>query len=91
MIEPILRCARRLDAWLRLRVGPPYHAILGIGLAIEIGRNAHELMEIGRSPAGIFRITLQLVLYSALLVHQLGELYAHLETRHASRYRPPLS
>jgi hypothetical protein len=81
MIEMPLRYAHRLDAWLRLRLGPPYHVILSLGLLIEIGRHCHELAELGAAPGGILRMALQLVLYSVLLVHQLGELSAHLAAR----------
>ena len=81
MIEAVLYYAHRLDAWLRLRLGPPYHALLGLGLVIEIGRHVHELADLHISTAGIVRSLLQLVLYSVLLVHQLGELHAHFAAR----------
>jgi hypothetical protein len=81
MIEAVLRYAHRLDAWLRLRLGPSYHAILGFGLLVEIARHIHELAEIGNSAAGMIRSALQLILYSVLLIHQLGELSGHLAAR----------
>lgn len=85
MIDAVLHGARRLDAWLRLRLGPPYHAILGLGLLIEIGRHIHELANFGDSQTGILRTGLQLILYSVLLLHQLGELSAHLAARRERR------
>jgi hypothetical protein len=85
MIESVLRWAHRLDAWLHRRFGRPYHAILGLGLLIEIGRHVHELGELRDSPTRIVRVAFQLIFYSVLLVHQLGELYAHTAARRLAR------
>lgn len=81
MFSMTLRCAHRIDAWLRRRLGPPYHVILGIGLVIEIIRHVRELVEVGASPRGMIGIVLLLVFYVVLLVHQLGELEVHLAHR----------
>jgi hypothetical protein len=81
MISDILRGAHRLDACLRLRLGRPYHVVLGLGLIEEIGRHLRELGEVGGSGWGIGRILLLVVFYSLLLVHQLGELHGHAERR----------
>lgn len=81
MIAGILRGAHRLDAWLRSHLGRPYHVILGIGLIIEIVGHLHELGEIGESPSGILRVALAVIFYSVLLMHQLGELHAHVVAR----------
>ena len=81
MIASIVRGAHGLDAWLCSHLGRPYHAILGIGLFIEIVRHLHELGEVGESPSGILRVALAVTFYSVLLVHQLGELQAHVAAR----------
>lgn len=88
MIDSVLRQAHRLDAWLRLRLGRPYHVILGLGLAIEIARHLRELGEVAGSASGILRVAIVLIFYSALLVHQLGELYAHVAARRLARDKP---
>jgi hypothetical protein len=81
VIAIILRGAHGFDAWLRSHLGRSYHAILGIGLFIEIVRHLHELGEVGESPSGILRVALAVIFYSVLLVHQLGELQAHVAAR----------
>jgi hypothetical protein len=81
MIAGILRGAYWLDAWLRSHLGRPYHVILGIGLFIEIVRQLHELGEVGESPSGILRVALAVTFYLVLLVHQFGELQAHVAAR----------
>ena len=81
MIIGILRGAQRLDAWLRWRIGRPYHAILGIGLVIEIARRLHELREGWGSPSGLLLTAATLIFYSILLVHQFGELHRHIDDR----------
>jgi len=88
MIDAILRQAHRLDAWLRSRLGRPYHVILGLGLTIEIARHLRELGDVGNSPSGIVRVVLVLIFYLVLLVHQLGELYAHVAARRLARDKP---
>jgi hypothetical protein len=88
MIDGILRLAHRLDAWLRSHLGRPYHVILGLGLAIEIVRHLRELSEVGDSASGIVRVVVVLIFYSVLLVHQLGELYAHVAARRLTRDKP---
>jgi hypothetical protein len=88
MIDSILRQAHRLDAWLRSRLGRPYHVVLGLGLAIEIFRHLRELGEVGSSASGIGREALVVIFYSVLLVHQLGELHAHAAARRSTRDRP---
>lgn len=85
MIGAVLRGARRLDAWLRLRLGPSYHALLSLGLLIEIGRHAHELTDLDIASGRILRAALQLLLYVVLLIHQLGELSGHISARRNRR------
>jgi hypothetical protein len=81
MISEILSVAHRLDLWLGRKLGRPYHALLGIGLLIEIARQIRELGDVSHSGYGIVRVILTILLYSALLVHQLGELQEHEERR----------
>ena len=81
MILETLRGANRLDAWLRLRLGRPYHVILNIGLIEEIVRHLRELAEAGDSARRVARILALVVFYSLLLVHELGELHGPVERR----------
>ena len=87
MIGEILRVAHRADAWLRLRLGRPYHVILGIGLIIEVIRHVRELAEAGESASGILGASVLIVFYLVLLIHQLGELHGHAESRRLSGNR----
>jgi hypothetical protein len=75
VVIQILGAASRLDAALGQRFGRPYHALLGAGLVIEIGGHIHELIDVPDAAAGLVRGVLAIVLYAALLIHQLGELY----------------
>jgi hypothetical protein len=81
MVLEILQSARRFDAWLRLRLGRPYHVILNVGLVEEIVRHLRELGEVRDSPGGVIRILALVVFFSLLLVHELGELHGHVERR----------
>ena len=80
MIVQLLDAARRLDDRLRRQFGRPYHAVLGIGLVIEIARHLREFGEIGTA-RGIVGNALALVFFVVLLIHQLGELHEHAERR----------
>jgi hypothetical protein len=81
MIVEILHGARRLDAWVRLRLGRPYHLILNVGLVEEIVRHLRELGEVRDSAGGIIRILALVAFFALLLVHELGELHGHIERR----------
>lgn len=81
MIVEILSFARRLDAALGRKFGAPYHALLGIGLGIEIVRRLNEIAELPGATAGALRAGFAVLLYALLLLHQLGELAEHLERR----------
>ena len=81
MMGGLLHAAHRLDDWLRRHFGRPYHAILAIGLVIEIARHLRELTEIGGSTSGIIKLILAVLLFTVLLVHQLGELSEHAARR----------
>lgn len=89
MIVEILRGAQRLDAAVGRTLGPAYHAVLGIGLVVEIIRRLHELGELRDFDAGALRATLALALFGFLLLHQLGELGEHLDRRRSRRENTP--
>jgi hypothetical protein len=77
MIVEILHGIRRLDAALGRKLGAPYHAVLGIGLIMEIGRNLHELASLSFA----IRPILAVVLFGFLLLHQIAELAEHVDER----------
>jgi hypothetical protein len=79
MIVEILHAIRRLDTALGRKLGAPYHAVLGIGLIMEIVRNLHELG--GLSTAVAIRPILAVVLFGFLLLHQIAELAEHVDER----------
>ncbi len=79
MIAAILKAASGLDAWLGRQLGRPYHALLGIGLVMEIVQRVRELGEMTSWNA--LRSWLAILLFAALLTHQLGELHEHAERR----------
>jgi hypothetical protein len=81
MIRGILRAARLLDDTLKDKLGRPYHAVLGIGLVLEIVGRCKELYEAPAKSAGIIRLVLAILLYVLLLLHQTGELSEHAEQR----------
>jgi hypothetical protein len=76
MIGEILVFVHKLDDWLDRRLGKPYHALLGIGLVVEIVRHLREFGDVV-STTGIVKTVLALILFVVLLIHQLGELYEH--------------
>ena len=79
MIRELAGAAHRLDEFLRARIGRPYHVLLGVGLVVEIIK---ELREFGRSGSGgVVGAALALLLFVALLIHQVGELHEHFERR----------
>ncbi len=81
MINSILKAASGLDVWLGRQFGRPYHALLAIGLVLEIAQHIREASELTHWDAGLVRSGLATLLFIALLVHQLGELYEHAERR----------
>jgi hypothetical protein len=87
MIGDILRAAHRLDEWLREMLGRPYHAALGIGLALEIIARFRELHEAPETAGGIVGLVLVVLLYLLLLIHQIGELSEHAERRRPRAWR----
>jgi hypothetical protein len=77
----MLDIARRLDLWLGATLGRPYHALLGVGIVIEIVQHVRELAEMPSKSVGIIKIALGILLLLALLVHQVGELSERAERR----------
>ena len=81
MIREFLDAVHRLDVFLQTRLGRPYHALLGVGLVVEIIKELHELDKVREPAGGIVRTALALLLFAVLLIHQLGELREHAERR----------
>jgi hypothetical protein len=86
MIRVLFRAAHRLDGWLEAKLGQPYRVLLGVGLAIEILQHIREFPHVLHSGRGLVLHILALLLFAALLLHQIGEIYQRLE---AQRQRPP--
>jgi hypothetical protein len=77
MLHWITRWALRLDEWLQATLGRPYHALLGIGLTVEIVRH---LFEMPKRLAEVHRLVPTLLIMAmeiALLIHQVGALHHH--------------
>lgn len=81
MIREVLADAHRLDDLLRTRLGRPYHALLGIGLVVEIAKELRDFSESGGSAKGIVRTALAVLLFAVLLIHQLAELHEDAKRR----------
>jgi hypothetical protein len=90
MMLEILRPAYRLDEWLDARLGQPYRLVLGIGLIIGIVESAIDLPH-KLGSGGIVREILTLLLFAALLINQLAELYKRLHARPARQSGRPRS
>lgn len=84
MIREFLDGVHRLDIFLQTRIGRPYHALLGVGLVVELIKQLREFDKLGESAGGILRTALALLLFAVLLIHQLGELREHAERRGGS-------
>jgi len=80
MLFTVTNAAHRLELWLNRTLGRPYHFLLGLGIVIEIVQHCRELPE-KLDNAGIVRTALAIVLFAALLLHQVGELDEHTERR----------
>ena len=79
MIAQILRPVRKLDAVIKQRLGRPYHAVLGVALAIEI---IHQIRELASRPSPTdLRALLSIVVATLLLINQLAELSERLDKR----------
>ncbi|HUN41644.1 MAG TPA: hypothetical protein VMU81_15265 [Acetobacteraceae bacterium] len=81
MIIQVLHAARRLDETIKGKLGRPYNAILSLGLMLEIARLFHELLSRPQESVGIVRLVVSMTFYALLLIHQLGELSEHADSR----------
>lgn len=81
MIAEILQAAHRMDAGIVRVLGRPYHVVLGAGLVIEVVERFRELRHAAETNAGLVRLTLVILLYLALLIHQVGELHTHMKEK----------
>ena len=77
----MLYMAKRLDLWLGVTLGRPYHALLGFGIVLEILHHIREFAEKSFDGLGLVKTVLAIILFLALLVHQVGELSEHAEHR----------
>jgi hypothetical protein len=91
MLGAVLSAAYRVDFWLAAKLGQPYRALLGIGLALEIVQHIREFPEAIASGRGLIRVVLSLLLFTALLLHQLGEFHERMTARRERRARRPRS
>jgi hypothetical protein len=73
--------ARRLDLWLGATLGRPYHALLGFGIVLEIVQHIREFAEKSFDGLGVVKTVLAIILFLALLIHQVGELSERAEAR----------
>jgi hypothetical protein len=81
MLYAVADAARRLELWLGTTLGRPYHALLGVGIVIEIVQHVREFFEKSWEGFGVLKTVLAILLFLALLVHQAGELSEHAEKR----------
>jgi len=88
MLHRIARAALALDLWLQQTIGRPYHAILAVGLTIEIVRRITELPDRLALMHRWGEIAVMLVMNLALLIHQVGALSHHTPHRMARRRAP---
>ena len=81
MITELLQAVHRLDAGIQRVLGRPYHAVLGIGLVVEIVERVRQLRETAETNLGLVQLVLVMLLYLALLIHQIGEFHAHMKEK----------
>jgi len=85
MIARILRPVRTLDAFIKERLGRPYHALLGAVLVAEI---VHQVRDLASRPApDDVRAIVSIVVATLLLINQLAELSERVDRRLAGK--PP--
>ena len=85
MLRMITRAAFWLDNWLQQTLGRPYNFVLGVGLVSEIVRGVIEFRGHVLSSEQMTGSVAQLVVASALLVHQIGALSHRVENRGEGR------
>ena len=81
MIGAIFRPARRLDEFLKERLGRPYNVILSVGLIIEIVHRIRDLIEFNHTLSAFARPAIVVIYCLALLTNQLAELSEHIERK----------
>lgn len=81
MLGPIFHAAHWLDEWLVTKLGQPYRIVLGFGLVVEIVQRLREFPNTIGSSGNLVGDALAVVLFAALLLHQLAEFHL----RHAAR------
>jgi hypothetical protein len=80
MFDAVTNAARNLELWLSRTFGRPYHALLGIGIVVEIVQHCRELPD-KLDRAAVLKTALAILLFVVLLVHQAGELSERAEER----------
>ena len=80
MFQAVTNSARHFEQWLSRTFGRPYHALLGIGIVVEIVQHCRELPD-KLDSAAVLKTALAILLFVVLLVHQVGELDEHAEQR----------
>jgi hypothetical protein len=80
MFHAVTNGARNLELWLSRTFGRPYHALLGIGIVVEIVQHCRELPD-KLDSAAVLKTALAILLFVVLLVHQAGELSERAEER----------
>jgi hypothetical protein len=81
MLFAVTNAARSLELWLGRTLGRPYHALLAVGIVIEIVQHCRELPD-KLDGAGVVKTVLAIVLFAALLLHQVGELGERADRQH---------
>lgn len=78
MLRWITHGALRLDEWLQAKLGRPYHALLSVGLVVEIVRRLFELPQHLTEVHRLVPTLLVMAMEIALLIHQVGALHHHI-------------
>jgi hypothetical protein len=85
VILELLRPAMRADAWLKRRLGQPYHYVLGVGLLIGIGQRIETFFRLPYSHGRLGELVLEVLFGLALLLDQMNDLGDRLERRRVRR------
>jgi hypothetical protein len=88
MMQELFNASYRLDGWLSAKFGRPYRALLSVGLAIEIVQHIREFPHVIDSSRGVVLKILALLLFAALLLHQLGEMRKRVPAHRDHRRSP---
>lgn len=80
MFQAVTNAARNFELWLSRTFGRPYHALLSIGIVVEIVQHCRELPD-KLDSAAVLKTALAILLFVVLLVHQAGELSERAEER----------